>query len=130
MEKKCGSCQEVLPLSEFYKSRTKDEYYSTCKDCNRKYLKGYRTKKMYGDRNSKEDYSYIKISCPQLRHYCEMWELLSKIGYDLDKPIAEQFNSKYGLNFKPRSEKSQNLFEVKDCQKKTPTNDCRGLEHE
>ena len=38
--KKCGKCQQVKPISEFYPHR-RDGYQSSCKDCKREESKNY-----------------------------------------------------------------------------------------
>lgn len=40
LEKKCGKCQRVKPISEFYK-HGRDGYQSSCKDCHREEGKIY-----------------------------------------------------------------------------------------
>jgi hypothetical protein len=46
--------------------------------------------------------------------YIEMYKLLEEIGYDLTKPIDEQFAEKYNLTVKHRCKFKQNKYNPKD----------------
>ena len=48
MVKRCGSCNEYLNISKFYKNQ------SYCIDCKRKYQKKYMNDTVYSDKNSKK----------------------------------------------------------------------------
>ena len=41
-EKKCIKCEEVKPIDEFYRCKSRGYYQSDCKSCRRAYLKIYR----------------------------------------------------------------------------------------
>ena len=43
-EKKCTTCKETKPVSEFYKDATRgDGYYTTCKKCHAQHVKNWQT---------------------------------------------------------------------------------------
>ena len=45
--------------------------------------------------------------------YIEMYQFLEKIGYDLTRPIAEQFAEKYNLTVKERCKYRKNRYNPK-----------------
>lgn len=44
-EKKCTTCKQFKPISEFYKdAHRRDGYYNSCKQCHAKFVKGWQEK--------------------------------------------------------------------------------------
>ena len=75
----CNKCNEFKTYSEFYKHRNnKDGYVRRCKPCALLEIK----KKSGFDHENQREVELAK-------------ELLLKLGYDLDKPINEQFEERF-----------------------------------
>ncbi len=65
--KKCFKCDEIKPLSHFYKHKQmSDGHVNKCKECSKKDVKKHRLKnidrirKYDRERGSRQDYSYVK----------------------------------------------------------------------
>ena len=63
MTKQCSKCNEVKPLAEFYKDKSKNDGYRTeCKSCKKMYARGFRKTeeyKVWKRENSKAYYHNI-----------------------------------------------------------------------
>ena len=62
-EKKCTTCKETKPVSEFYKDATRgDGYYTTCKKCHAQHVKNWQTHnaERFRDANMKWKHTHKK----------------------------------------------------------------------
>lgn len=107
MENKvCRACNREKPLSSFNRTG-KDGYYTArCKICinNGVLIKKPKKSKSLIDKNP------FGMAGVTRETYKEMFLLLQKMGYDLSKPIHDQFCEKYNLPTKKRLEHKKNKF--------------------
>lgn len=115
--KVCKDCRIEKPREEFSRRvRNNDGLNGQCKSCERaygkKYRKGYRRKQ---DDSRNVDSSHIDMKGIRKLSWCQTYEILSKIGYDVTKDIHEQFVNKYGLSYKQRPIRNIATFTPEDC---------------
>jgi len=123
---KCRKCDAKYPKEYFHNCKTKPNgIHEVCKFCANEIGAMYRKRR----KEEQRQVAHIKLTSSTKKDYCKMYEFLESIGYDLnsDKSIHEQFCLKYGLKPIKREKKSRNVYNPQDCQKKTPTNNRRGL---
>lgn len=115
--KVCRKCKLVKKIESFHKNRNYADGYTTwCKACATE-----AAKKSYEKNKETPSGSRFILSNTSLEDYCEMWDFLSKIGYDIHGNIHEQFCEKHNLKKKKkRSVKSDNRFTIDQCIKKDP----------
>ena len=114
MDKKiCKACNIEKPIKQFYKNNVfKDGYDSRCKICksqNKKIYKGDGDwKKVKPYQQKWEDQFNIKAAHKE--DFLLMYEFITKIGYDVNQDVHQQFCDKHNLKYKKRVKKIYNLF--------------------
>ena len=121
MEKKCSCCKEIKDETFFYKNKNskKDGLQSTCKKCSYIQTKQSNDKKrlLEGKRKTKRDGKFLTLSGIKQEDYCQMYKMLSKMGYDITKNISVQFAEKYSLLVSNKQRRGvENHWTYKDCQ--------------
>lgn len=114
-------CKTVKPLTEFYKKgRNYDGYQISCKECFSVYMKNWRDnrkpkKVKITEPPTGKDTTLMMIGVTK-QDYCEMYRILSKIGYNPELDIFPQFAEKWSLNVSNEPRKGNpNQFTYKDC---------------
>ena len=94
----CNSCQVEKDLTAFYKCKNcKDGVGKVCKMCKnqgRKSTKSERTVHSFNKEFRRSDESYYNMAGTTPKDYKDMWEILSLMGYNLEKDIHHQFVDK------------------------------------
>jgi hypothetical protein len=107
IRKICKSCGASKMVKDFVKCKScVGGYTPRCRHCvaNHKMIVRDNTKK---ERVSDD---FLAMSGVGKDTYIEMYLFLQKIGYDLTRPIAEQFAEKHNLKFKKRSAHRLNKY--------------------
>lgn len=109
-EKECSVCGLVKPITNFHnRSVEKDGYNKKCKKCVTEYIN--RSKKT--NWKKKPRFGLTRLS---REHWCNMYELLKTIGYDIQRDIHEQFIKKYNITeYKERPNKNTLTYKGCDC---------------
>ena len=127
-EKICKACLIEKPLKEFYKSKImKSGYLNVCKLCR---AEGNLIPKEDKDYKSKDTYG--KMAPTTKKDYEMLYEFLSKIGYDVNQDIHQQFLDKWNpkcvkpMKYKNRPKLAINGYlpngEKNPNKKKSPSN--------
>jgi hypothetical protein len=104
IEKMCKACKMVKSIKSFHRNNLfKDGYDSRCKLCKQKGItctKKGNTKDF--QRAIKDADNGLRLSSVRREDWLEAYQLLSQMGYDLNKNISEQFCEKYNLKYKEK----------------------------
>jgi hypothetical protein len=104
----CKSCGASKLLRDYIKCKTcQGGYTPRCRHCmssNTEIFKNKTVKK----RESQDNLSMYGIGKDT---YIEMYEFFERIGYDLTRPIAEQFAEKHNLEVKKRQSHKLNRYD-------------------
>lgn len=93
MEKVCRTCGRKKNISQFHNNRyNPDGKAHYCKICINEKVK---------ESKKKTDTSLPKLTNVKPIHYYQMYKALEKLGYDLSRPIHEQFCERH--NLKPKN---------------------------
>lgn len=107
--KLCRACGREKELNSFYRhSKFKDGYNSRCKLCciARNLIREKKKEKKHTFRDNP-----LSGTGVTKYDYEGMWVLLKSFGYDLSRPIHQQFCEKYNLPLKkPKSQKTRNKY--------------------
>lgn len=105
----CKACGREKELDSFYKhGKCKDGYNSRCKLCiiHRNFIRYKKETKKHTFRDNP-----LSGAGVTKHDYEGMWLLLKSFGYDLSRPIHEQFCEKYNLPLKKRkSQKTRDKY--------------------
>jgi len=116
--KTCKNCKKQKPLSEFFKrNASPDGLQNNCKVCTYELSKYYLKTKKERDEDKSKNRILTLIGVTK-NDYCNMYELLSKLGYNVEMDIYPQFAKKWSLlvSNDPRNG-PENHFTYKDCKK-------------
>ena len=142
MEKKiCKTCFQEKPMESYYSCKNCiGARAGSCKMC---MVQKKTTKKLeqgkihpFNKEFRKSDAAHFSMAGATKQHYEDMYEILSQMGYDLEKDVHQQFldrhnvNEKYPMKYKKRKYNTDNYYlpngEVNPASKsekykKTPT---------
>lgn len=96
----CCSCGENKEISLFFRNCGRnDGYEARCKQCkktNKKCVarRGKKKEKEYIEPNIQDDFTFLH---PTKEDWAWMYQMLQRLGYDLNENIHKQFCQKYGL---------------------------------
>lgn len=115
MEKKCGRCKITKSSDSFYKCKaTKDGLQGLCKQCSAADIRmrqRRRTKTQGDTRNFNTLFLHLKKE-----DWCETYEMLSLMGYDVNSDIHLQFIQRHPqLVYKSQTEVLKNWCPASDC---------------
>lgn len=107
IRKICKACGASKLMKDFRKHPTcAGGYYPRCKHC-------IANKNMiYSEKNKKQSGidDFLGMTGTNKQTYIDMYLFLQKMGYDISKPIAEQFAEKHNLKVKQRSAHNPNKY--------------------
>jgi hypothetical protein len=113
-EMKCKSCGRIKSIESFGKSNAyKGGRRGDCKICVNTYQKEKRKLRV----PESSDVMDLRLSATRPSDYCDTYDFLERIGYDLSKDISMQFCEKHGLRYVPRDSRSVNKTTPEDCLK-------------
>jgi len=110
IRKICKSCGGSKLLRDYVKCKTCHQGYSPrCRHCMSSDTKvTYKTTTTKKQNNFNDNLAMHGIG---KELYIEMYQFLEKIGYDLTRPIAEQFAEKHNLEVKKRASHKLNRYD-------------------
>jgi len=110
-------CGREKNLTSFYKyAKSPDGLNPRCKICCSQYQRKHRKEKTEENKKDKlNDNRHLTIRNPSHSDYCTMYELLSLMGYDIQKNIHKQFVNKFSLTYQKRTDGWRNDYTLEDC---------------
>lgn len=102
----CKSCGKTKPIESFYRTGKEDYLTARCREC----IKSGVLIPRKGRKKSMVNTNPFGMAGVRKEDYENMFLFLKEIGYDLTKPIHQQFCEKYGLKEKERLKRKQNKF--------------------
>ena len=120
MKKICNNCMIEKEVTSFYKKKNaKDGLQTVCKICSYSIQKEYQQTKKAQEpqkRKVKRDGKFLSLAGMRKEDYCNMYLLLSKMGYKIEMDIYPQFMERWSLNVSKSPRKgSPNLWRYEDC---------------
>lgn len=110
-KKICKSCGASKSFRDFVKCKTcQGGYTPRCRHCVASYNKIVYD---YNRRKNKKSDDNLSMFGVGKDTYIEMYQFFEKIGYDLTRPIAEQFAEKHNLKVKKRNAHKLNKYDPK-----------------
>jgi hypothetical protein len=74
-------------------------------------------KLLVGQPKRKQDGKFLSLAGIKKEDYCQMYNMLSKMGYDITKDISVQFAEKHSLLVSNKQRRGdENHWTYKDCQ--------------
>jgi hypothetical protein len=125
--KVCRVCKREKSVESFYKRTSyPDGLANECRICINVYAREYRKRKKQEQQEPEDKVRKsppaIRLSATRPDDYCEMWEFLSSIGYDVNGNVHLQFCNKYGLTPDPIPLKIKKRLTYQDCQNRKDPN--------
>jgi hypothetical protein len=120
--KKCSNCNVEKEVTSFYKKKSSpDGLQNVCKICSYIIQKEYQQQKKSEEpkkRIVKRDGKFLNLMGIKEEDYCNMYLLLSKIGYNPEMDIYPQFAKRWGLKVSKTPRKgTANHWTYQDCKK-------------
>lgn len=117
MTKKCAGCGREKNITSYYKyAKSADGLNPKCKICCSQYQKKIRKDKTTEKVKDKlDDNRHMTLRFTSQQDYCSMYELLSLMGYDIQKNIHKQFVNKFSLEYQKRTDGWRNDYTLEDC---------------
>lgn len=112
-------CGNEKNITSFYKyAKSNDGYNPRCKICVSTYNRTKKEPKVK-DKDKLNDNRHLTLRNPSHQDYCTMYELLSIMGYNIQKNIHKQFVNKFSLDYQKRTNGWRNDYTLEDCDCKT-----------
>ena len=109
----CVKCGREKKLTSFYKNKSsKDGVQTYCKICQTEIGKKYYKYEKHDARKADEPV----LTGLAKTDFCEMYEVLKKMGYDPNGDIHAQFNERHGFTkYKKRPARNLVLMTYQEC---------------
>jgi hypothetical protein len=117
--KMCYKCRKTKEFNEFHKNKTmKDGHAFVCRECVSVYYqkKKEEYRKERGSNFGKKGTDGPAMSLTTKSDWCGFYDVMKKLGYDINGDIHAQFAKKYGLPYKERPYRNTIRFKPEDCQ--------------
>jgi hypothetical protein len=115
--KLCRTCEMELPIRNFYKSKSNQGgYHYSCRLCMSEDRRIRRREQKGSNLSYVRNKSDIYLGHTTQKDFNDMYDFLSKIGYNIEGDIHQQFLDKYNsrfkrpIEYKERNKWDQNLF--------------------